>query len=99
MNKHYFECHCHSPEHLLTFTIWDDDDLSFIYAYVFLNPEPWYKRIYKGLRYIFGYQCRYGYFDEFILDPKDIDRFIEMLQQAKSGNQKRQERNLSPGKS
>jgi hypothetical protein len=82
-NKHYFECHCYSPEHLLTFYHDNDDDLNLIFANVFLLPQPWYKRIWLGLKYIFGYQCRYGHFGEFVLNPEDTDRFIEMLQKAK----------------
>jgi hypothetical protein len=78
--KVYLQCSCYSPEHLLTFSVWDEGD---IYAHVFLAPEVWYKRIWKGLKYIFGYKCCYGHFDEFILNPKDIDRFIIMLNSVK----------------
>jgi hypothetical protein len=80
-SNHYFECHCHSPEHLLKFVLWEDDPM--LFAYVFLNPEPFYKRIWLGIKYIFGYSSRYGYFDEFILNPKDADRFIEILNRYK----------------
>lgn len=85
--NHYFECRCSSPEHLLKFVLWksDNEEDSELYAYVFLNPEPFYKRIWKGLKYIFGYSSRYGYFDEFILDPKDVDRFIILLNRYKEG--------------
>jgi hypothetical protein len=52
---------------------------------VFLRPESFYKRIWLGIKYIFGYTCRYGYFDEFILDPKDVDRMIGLLTNYKEG--------------
>lgn len=85
MKNEHFECHCHSPEHLLTFRHWDDGNDAELYAYVFLRPESFYKRIWLGIKYIFGYTCRYGYFDEFILDPKDVDRMIGLLTNYKEG--------------
>lgn len=83
MKTEYLECHCHSPEHTLTFHVWDDEKPPMLFVHVFLRPEPFYKRIWNGLKYIFGYQCQYGHFDEFILNPKDVDRFIEMLNSVK----------------
>ena len=71
------ECACHSPEHELKFQVWDDGDT---YVHVFLRPEPFFKRVVNGIKYIFGYQCQYGHFDEFVLNPEDINKFIEMFQ-------------------
>ena len=84
MKEEYFECACHSPEHLLQFKFFDDDpDPKIVCAYVFLRPEPFYKRIYKGIKYIFGYSSKYGYFDEFILRNEDADKFIELINKLK----------------
>lgn len=82
-NSEHFECRCYSPEHLLTFRYWKDEHGAELYAYVFLRPEPFYKRIWLGIKYIFGYTSKYGYFDEFILDPKDVDRMIGLLSRYK----------------
>jgi hypothetical protein len=82
MNEEYFECACHSPEHLLQFKFFEDDP-KMICAYVFLRPEPFYKRIWNGLKYIFGYTSKYGYFDEFILRNEDADRFIKLINKLK----------------
>jgi len=86
-NSEHFECRCGSPEHLLTFRLWEDKYGMDLYAYVLLNPEPFYKRIWLGIKYIFGYTSRYGHFDEFILDPTDRDRLIDLLNKYKE-NQK-----------
>lgn len=83
----YFECHCQSPEHTLHFWM-DEDNPPLLNAYVFLNADPWWKRIWQGIKHVFGYKCRYGHFDEFIFNPKDCDRFIEMLQQYKRAYEK-----------
>jgi hypothetical protein len=82
----YFECSCHSPEHTLRFWFDDDEDYPFVYASVFLGSVPWRRRVWLGIRYIFGYKCRYGHFDEFLLRPEDADRLIavaEALKKAK----------------
>lgn len=82
MEEEYFQCACNSPEHTLHFKIFNDEP-KMLCAYVFLNTESWYKRILIGFKYIFGYKCKYGHFDEFILKNKDIDKFIEMLNEMK----------------
>lgn len=80
MESEYFDCSCHSPEHTLKFIFDDDKDFPCIYAYVFLRPEPFFARLWKAIKYVFGYQCRYGHFDEFILRKEDCGRFINLLQ-------------------
>jgi hypothetical protein len=79
----YFECQCHSAEHVLRTWFDDDEDYPCIYMSVFLGAEPWHRRLWLGLKYILGYKCRYGHFDEFLLRPEDADRMIEMLEALK----------------
>lgn len=84
MEKISFECHCHSPEHLLRFYLEEEGNREkYLYASVFLNEDRFFKRLWQGLKYIFGYKCKYGHFDEFILNPEDADRFIDMLKKFK----------------
>lgn len=82
MENHYLECHCHSPEHTLVFHF-DENEPNELYAHVFLNPDPFFKRIWNSIKYIFGYKCRYGHFDEFILNPKDAKKLINLLERVK----------------
>ena len=35
-----------------------------------LVPLVWYKRLWMGIKYIFGYKCCYGNFEVMILSPK-----------------------------
>jgi hypothetical protein len=87
--KEYFECRCHSPEHTLSFVLDDDKTFPALYGYVFLNEEPWYRRVLSAIKYAFGYKCKYGHFDEFILNPDDCDRLMIMLKQFKSLSKKK----------
>lgn len=79
----YFECRCHSPEHTLRFWFDDDEEYPCVYASVFLGSVPWPRRVWLGIRYIFGYNCRYGHFDEFLLRAEDADRLIAIAEALK----------------
>jgi hypothetical protein len=63
----YLECCCTSAEHLLRFTFWKGECPE-IYIDVQLNRfHGFWKRLWRGIRYIFGYECRYGHWDETVL--------------------------------
>lgn len=79
----YFECRCHSPEHLLRLWLDEDPEFPCVYLSVFLDNRPWYGRLWNGIKYILGYKCRYGHFDEFILRPQDCERLIGILERLK----------------
>lgn len=89
MKKEYFECSCYSPEHTLSFVLDDDETFPALYGCIFLGEKPWYKRVVSAVKYVFGYKCKYGHFDEFIFDPSDCDRLIAMLKQLKSISKKK----------
>jgi hypothetical protein len=74
----YLECRCSSPEHTLRFFFDDDPEFPCVYAAVFLANDPWHRRVLTGLKYILGYKCKYGHFDEFMLKPEDCDSLIEI---------------------
>ena len=38
-----------------------------------------FQRVWIALKYIFGYQCRYGHWDCFLLKPEDCSRLKELL--------------------
>ena len=77
-NSHFFECVCHSDEHTLRF-IYDEDDNEF-YTTIFLNQyRNLFKRILIAIKYIFGYKCKYGHWDCWVLKYEDIDRMKKLL--------------------
>ena len=83
----HFECACYSDEHRLTFQI--DDDIKDgckpeFYTSIFLAEQNnLFKRIWTALKYTFGYKCRYGHWENFIMNEKDIDRMLTVLQNYK----------------
>ena len=78
----YYECACHSDEHRLVFTYEPGDKE--VYASTFLsNYHGIFGRIKNAIKYIFGYKCKYGHFDCFILHENDLDKMINMLNKYK----------------
>lgn len=84
----YLECRCSTPEHTLRFWFDDDKDFPCVYVSVFLEEYPWYRRLWLGLKYIFGHKCRYGHFSEFMLRPEDADRLASIAEGLKSSGAK-----------
>jgi hypothetical protein len=54
-----------------------------VYIHTHLNKNTFWKRLIYGIKYIFGYKCRYGAFDEFIVNPKDADKIQEIVDYLK----------------
>lgn len=75
MEFRYLECECSTPEHTVRFA--RDEDCTYITF--FLEGGPWYKRVVTGLKYIFGYKCRYGHFDEVVLRDDKVKKLVEIL--------------------
>ena len=64
-------CECSSVEHQIVLRYDDEDkDEGLAYAEIHLVKLPFFKRLLRGLKYIFGYKCKYGDFEEIILSPK-----------------------------
>lgn len=76
--SYFFECRCYTEEHTLRFTL-DKKDHE-IYTSVFLNDwMPLYKKIWTAIKYVFGYKCRYGHWDCWIMQAEDAKRLRDML--------------------
>lgn len=58
---HHVICECSSVEHTIRF-IHDPEDRE-IYTEVFLWKYRFFKRLWVGIKYIFGYKSRYGHWD------------------------------------
>lgn len=67
-------CACYNKEHQLVFTKNEEDGL--VYAEMHLTKLRFWKRLVLGVKYIFGYQSRYGAFDEIVLDKNHSADFI-----------------------
>jgi hypothetical protein len=84
MKYDYFECDCQSPEHRLVFIDTNDEyykNEPRVYTEVYLNNyRGFFKRILVAIKYILGYKCRYGHFDNFELNSNDINRLQLLIE-------------------
>lgn len=79
-------CACSSVEHQIVFSKWDDDDgYKYVYAMIHLNKLSFFERLIHGIKYIFGYKCRYGDFEEFIIDNKNVNKLKEIVNFIENG--------------
>ena len=74
-------CQCSSVEHQVVVTTFDNE--SEVYLSVHLTKHSFWKRVREGIKYIFGYQCTYGAFEEVILDSEHIPQIENILKQLK----------------
>jgi hypothetical protein len=83
LKREYFECSCCSDEHRLVFMLDEDTDFGppDLYTSVFLHDyDNVFKRVWKAIKYVFGYKSKYGHFDCCIMKPEDAPRFQLLLQ-------------------
>ena len=67
-------CQCGSLEHQLWFYYDDDSEYPLVAVEIHLAKYGFWKRLKYAIKYLFGYQSRYGAFDEMILKPEDFDK-------------------------
>ena len=73
----YFECVCRSDEH--TIKAYLDHEDNQVHFFVGLNSMGFFKRLVAGIKYIFGYECKYGHYDDFIFKSRDAEAFRVLL--------------------
>jgi hypothetical protein len=74
-------CHCHSSEHQIL-VLYNEEDKE-LYLEIHLAERSFWKRLKYGLKYIFGYHCKYGHWDEFIFNENDADKLQAMADALK----------------
>lgn len=80
----FFECQCYSDEHTLKMVLDADPEYPELFTSIYLNDyRGFFKRLWVGIKYIFGYKCKYGHWDCFCLRQDDADRMIELIQKYK----------------
>ena len=81
-------CSCHSTDHQMVVLYGEDDINGIIYPTVYihthLSKRPFWERVKYGIKYIFGYESRYGAFEEMILSKKDVDKFKRVVEHLES---------------
>jgi hypothetical protein len=57
----YFECNCGSADHTLRFVF--DYEEKEVYTEVQLKSPKFHERVWKAVKYIFGFKSKYGHWD------------------------------------
>jgi hypothetical protein len=83
MIKHrYIDCSCSSPEHTLRFTWIPHKDYSEIIAEVYLTHyRSFLKRLWYGIKYVFGCKPREGCFSDTMLLKEQVVDLRDMCEE------------------
>lgn len=91
MNNHYFDCDCASLEHTFCVTSEDheEDFPPQLYFHLQLNQyRNFFKRVWTAIKYLFGYECKYGHWDTVNISEDDVHRLIVLLHQHRVKTEK-----------
>ena len=67
-------CSCSTPEHTLHWHYFPETDE--LMLSVNLNKFTFWRRLVAGIKYIFGYTCPYGHFDEVLVNREQREALI-----------------------
>lgn len=81
-------CDCSSFEHQAIF--WKEKDFgNQLYVYFHLiTYENFFKRLWYGLKYAFGYRSKFGAWDQFIFNPENEKKLLDYLTQNHNSNER-----------
>ena len=84
MRHEYYECICDSDEHFLRMTYfvdeWNNMDEDEIYFSVHMQASGgFWSRLKHAVKYVFGYDCKYGHFECTTIRRKDAERFRDLM--------------------
>ena len=75
-------CSCMCPEHNIIYTKdLDDPEVWLHYA---LERKVWYKRIWLGIKYIFGFRSRFGMYGEMLITGANVDKLEDIVNHIKN---------------
>ena len=83
ITNEYLECDCSSIEHTVKITA--EVDLEFpkhsnVTVQIQLSQyHPWYARIWNAVKYVFGYECKYGHWDVTMLNIEEVNKLHMLL--------------------
>jgi len=88
---HHSICECSSIEHTLRFM--HNKESGEIYTEVFLWKHKFLKRLWVGIKYIFGYKCQYGHWDCTMMYHKETIKLRDYLDKCIKENKLYRENN------
>ena len=82
IERKIFICECKSLEHLVAFWYDTEDEAIYIEPRL-MTHRNFFKRLWVGVKYIFGYKSRFGEFDELILGIDSQKKLRDILNEQK----------------
>ena len=92
--SYWFECYCYDDEHTVRFTLnkgyYEDgtykseNEFPELYMSTFLSTGGFFTRLWLGIKYVFGYRGKYGYFGNWTLVTEDVNKLEDMIQDYKT---------------
>ena len=80
MKNNLFICECGSMEHQFIVSFDQDKDWNkYVYVHIHLNNGSFFRRLKNAVKYLFGYKCKYGCFDEVLLDKPQTKKLNDIL--------------------
>ena len=73
--RHWVLCDCRDAEHQFLLSYTPGDDWNEVYLQVHLAKQSFWRR----LKYLFGYQSKYGAFQETVIAPAEAARIRDFL--------------------
>lgn len=73
----HFDCECLSAEHGMRVITFNGEPE--VYITHFLDTGGFFKRLWIGLKYIFGYKSQYGHFGEMVLTRETAEKLAKAL--------------------
>src|SRR5574337_647269 len=80
-------CACFSDEHTLHFD-YDEEYGDLVVSVHLRTYRNIFKRIWVAIKYVFGYRCKYGEWDETIIRWEDIPKLQKLLEKRYNTNSK-----------
>lgn len=79
MKREILECECYSLDHsyIITYDDWDNENCVYIEPH--LSTGGFWHRLKYAVKYLFGWKCRYGCFDEIIITKKNYQPFKNLV--------------------
>ncbi len=69
-------CSCNSAEHQIV--IHKDSEDKLLYLHIHLTNRSFFKRLLTAMKYVFGYHCKFGHWEEVILSQDHADQIQKM---------------------
>lgn len=79
MNEYFIRCDCHCPEHQAIITTDADEGLLFLEFHL-TTWQNIFRRLWVAARYVFGYKCRYGTWDELVMGREQVAGLRDYLE-------------------